>query len=278
MLKQAQRAGDELLVAHVTPAADSLAPALEGEVEAPAPAIQQVLDDMADVFAKLPDGLLPQREMDFELHLEPGSRIANQRAYPVPLKLGDECGRQITALLEKGFISKSISPWSAPILFVAKKAVGSGSTAVRGAPPERTWRMVCDFRALNYCTSKHAGPLPVVQELLNELSGATHFSCLDLQQGYNQIRIASGDRHKTAFSTPFGHFEWNVLAFGLCNAPAVFQQLLNSVYAELGRIVVVYLDDTLVYSKSEAEHVEHLRIVLQRLRDHKLFAKLSKCQ
>ena len=161
---------------------------------------------MADVFAQLPDGLPPQREMDFELHLEPGSRIANQRAYPVPLKLRDECRRQITALLEKGFVSKSISPWSAPILFVAKKAVGSGSTAVSGAPPERTWRMVCDFRALNYCTSKHAGPLPVVQELLNELSGATHFSCLDLQQGYHQIRIAPGDRHKTAFSTSFWAF------------------------------------------------------------------------
>ncbi len=143
MLKQAQRAGDELLVAHVRPAADSLAPALEGEVEAPAPAIQQVLDGMADVFAQLPDGLPPQREMDFELHLEQGSRIANQRAYPVPLKLRDECRRQITALLEKGFISKSISPWSALILFVAKKSVGSGSTAVSGAPPERTWRMVC---------------------------------------------------------------------------------------------------------------------------------------
>ena len=281
MLKQAQRAGDELMVAHVRPAAaaDAPASALEGKEEAPAPAIQTVLDDMADVFAQLPDGLPPQREMDFELHLEPGSRIANQRAYPVPLRLRDECRRQITALLEKGFISKSISPWSAPILFVAKKSVGSGSTAVSGAPPERTWRMVCDFRALNYCTSKHAGPLPVVQELLNELSGATHFSCLDLQQGYNQIRIAPGDRHKTAFSTPFGHFEWNVLAFGLCNAPAVFQKLLNSVYAdELGRFVVVYLDDILVYSKSEAEHVEHLRIVLQRLRDHRLFAKLSKCQ
>ncbi len=151
-LKQAQRVGDELLVAHVRPAADSLAPALEGEVEAPAPTIQQVLDNMADVFAQLPDGLAPQRYVDFELQLEPGSRIANQRAYPAPLKLRGECRRQITALLEKGFISKSISPCRAPILSVAKKAVGSGSTAVSGAPPERTWRMVCDFRAINYCT------------------------------------------------------------------------------------------------------------------------------
>ena len=279
MLKQAQRAGDELLVAHVRPATDSPAPALEGEVEAPAHAVQAVLDDMADVFAQLPDGLAPQREMDCQLHLVPGSRIASQRAYPVPLKLRDECRRLITALLEKGFVCKSISPWSAPILIVAKKAVGPGSTAVSGAPPEHTWRMVCDYRALNYCTSKHAEPQPVVQELLNELSGATHFSCLDLQQRYHQIRIAPGDRHRTAFSTLFGHFEWNELAFGLCDAPAVFQQLLNSVYAdELGRFVVVYLDDVLVYSKSEAEHVEHLRIVLQRLREHRLFAKLSKCQ
>ncbi len=105
----------------------------------------------------------------------------------------------------------------------------------------------------------------MVQELLNELGGATHFSCLDLQQGYNQIRIAPGDCHKTAFSTPFGHFEWNVLVSGLCNAPAVFQQLWNSVYAdELGSFVVVFLDDILVHSKSKAQHVEHLRIVLQR--------------
>jgi hypothetical protein len=119
----------------------------------------------------------------------------------------------------------------------------------------------------------------VVYELLNELGGATHFSIVDLQQGYNQIRVKPEDRHKTAFSTPFGHYEWNVLAFGLCNAPAVFQQLLNSVYQiDLGRFVVIFLDDILVYSKSEADHVGHHRTVRQRLRDHKLYAKLSKCQ
>lgn len=158
MLKQAQRAGDELLVAHVRSATDSLAPALEGEVETPAPAIQAVLNDTADVFAQLPDGLPPQRDMDFELHLEPGSRIASLRAYPVPFKLRDERRRQITALLEKGFVNKSVSPWRAPILFVAKKVVGLGTTTVSGVPPEGTWRMVCDFRTLNNCTSKHAEP------------------------------------------------------------------------------------------------------------------------
>jgi hypothetical protein len=278
-LRQAQRLGDELMVVHVHP---TTSPVLEGEGKPQVPvsaAIQEVLDEMEDVFAPLPQHLPPSREVDFEIRLEPDSKTANQRAYPVPLRLRDECRKQISDLLEKNFISKSSSSWSAPILFVAKKAVGSGSTAVSGEPPKRSWRMVCDFRALNHCTSKHAGPLPVVHELLNELGGATHFSTLDLQQGYDQIRIKPEDRHKTAFSTPFGHYEWNVLAFGLCNAPAVFQQLLNSVYEnELGKFVVVYLDDILIYSRSEADHVQHLRITLQRLREHELFAKRSKCQ
>jgi hypothetical protein len=278
-LRQAQRLGHELLVVHVRPATPQVAPNAPKAPTPPSPAIQAVLDEMADVFAPLPKELPPSREVDFEIRLEPDSKTANQRAYPVPLRLRDECRSQISDLLERNFISKSSSPWSAPILFVAKKAVGSGSAAVSGAPPKRSWRMVCDFRALNHCTSKHAGPLPVVHELLNELGGATHFSTLDLQQGYNQIRIKPEDRHKTAFSTPFGHYEWNVLAFGLCNAPAVFQQLLNSVYeTEMGHFVVVYLDDILVYSKSEQEHVHHLRTTLMRLREHNLFAKLSKCQ
>jgi hypothetical protein len=122
------------------------------------------------------------------------------------------------------------------------------------------------------------GPLPVIHELLNEIGGATHFRTIDLQQGHHQIRINPEDRAKTAFSTPFGHFQWNSLAFGLCNAPAVFQQLLNSVYKdEMGKFVVVYLD-ILVYSKNEAEHADHLRRTLMRHREQKLFAKRRKCQ
>jgi hypothetical protein len=158
--------------------------------------------------------------------LDPGSQPANKKAYPVPLRLRGECRKQISDLLERSFIRKSSSPCSAPVLFVVKNAVGSGSAAGSGAPPVWTWRMVCDLRALNLCTLKHAGPLQVTQEVVTELCGAfvsrgTHFTTLDLQQGYNQIRIRPKDRHKTAFSTPFGHYEWNVLAFGLYNAPAV---------------------------------------------------------
>jgi hypothetical protein len=204
--RQAQRLGDELMVVHVKPAPVSdVTPSAASTKELPSPAVQAVLDDMADVFAPLPRGLPPEREVDFEVRLEPNSRPANQRAYPVPLRLWDECRSQINDLLERNFIyiSKSSSPWSAPIIFVAKKVVGSGSAAVSGEPPKRSWRMVCDFRAINHCTTKNAGPLPVVYELLSELGGATHFSILDLQQGFNQIRVRPEVRHKTAISNTF---------------------------------------------------------------------------
>jgi hypothetical protein len=100
----------------------------------------------------------------------------------------------------------------------------------------------------------------MIHELRKEIGGATHFSTIDLHQGYHQIRMNPEDRAKTAFSTPFGHLQWNVFAFGLCNALAVFQQLLDSVYEdEMGKFVVMYLDDILVYSRNEAEHADHLR-------------------
>jgi hypothetical protein len=149
------------------------------------------------------------------------------------------------------------------------------STTVGGEPRKWSLKMVYDIRVLNHCTSKHARPSPVLHELLNESGGATHVTTLGLQQGYKHIRIKLEDRHQTALSTPFGHYEWNVLAFGRCNARAVFQQLLNSVVeTELGKFVVVYLDGLLVYSRSEADHVQHLR--MQRLREHTLFAERSK--
>jgi hypothetical protein len=172
-----------------------------------------------DVSAPLPQHLPPSREVDFEIRLEPNSNTANQRAHPVPQRLREECRKQISDLLDKNFISKSSCSWRAPILFVAKKAVGS-CTVVSGEPAKRSWRMVCDLRALNHCTSKYVGPLPVVHKLLNELGGATHFSTLDKLE----------DRHKAAFSIPSGHYEWNMLAFGLYNAPPGFQQPLNLVY------------------------------------------------
>jgi hypothetical protein len=145
-LRQAQWLRHELLVVHVRPATPQVAPnALSDDTKAPtppSPAIQAVLDEMADVFAPLPKELPPSREVDFKIKLEPDSKTANLRAYPVPLRLRDECRSQISDLLERNFIRKSSSPWSAPIFFVAKKVVGSGTAVVSGAPPKRSWRMV----------------------------------------------------------------------------------------------------------------------------------------
>jgi hypothetical protein len=136
------------MAVHVKPApVPDVMPGATSTKEPPSPAVQAVLDDLADVFAPLSKGLPPEREVEFEVLLEPNRRPANQRAYPLPLRLRDECRAQINDLLEQNFISKSSSPWIAPILFVVKKVVGSGSAAVSGEPPKRSRRMVCDFRA-----------------------------------------------------------------------------------------------------------------------------------
>jgi len=131
---------------------------------------------------------------------------------------------------------------------------------------------------LNKLTVKNKYPLPRVDDLLDQLQGSRVFSSLDLTSGYHQIRISPEDVPKTAFSTPFGHYEFKVLSFGLTNAPATFQAVMNDIFRPyIGKFVLVYLDDILVFSKSPEEHVQHLQLVLQRLRDHDLYAKSAKC-
>jgi hypothetical protein len=139
--------------------------------------------------------------------------------------------------------------------------------------------MCVDYRPLNAVTIKNKYPLPRINVLFDQLAGAKVFSKIDLRSGYHQIKIRPCDIPKTAFSTRYGLYKFLVMSFGLTNAPAYFMYLMNSVFmTELDKFVVVFIDDILIYCKSEKEHAKHLRVVLHRLRDHKLYAKFSKCE
>nr|AAQ56513.1 putative reverse transcriptase [Oryza sativa Japonica Group] len=144
---------------------------------------------------------------------------------------------------------------------------------------DKTKRMCVDYRALNEVTIKNKYPLPRIDDLFDQLKGATVFSKIDLRSGYHQLRIREEDIQKTAFTTRYGLYEFTVMSFGLTNAPAIFMNLMNKVFMEyVDKFVVVFIDDILVYSQSEEDHQQHLRLVLGKLWEHQLYAKLSKCE
>ena len=168
-------------------------------------------------------------------------------------------------LLQLGHVVPSTSPYGAPILFTVKK---DGKLC-----------MCIDYRGLNKLSIKNRYPLPRIDEMLDRLNGAQFFSIIDLRSGYHQIRIAPEDTHKTAFRTRYGHYEFLVLPFGLTNAPATFQTLMNNLLKpHLDVFVLVYIDDILIFSKTLDEHLLHLRTILGILRENKLYAKLEKCE
>jgi hypothetical protein len=223
-----------------------------------------VVCDYPDVFPDELPGMPPNRDIEFAIELQPGTAPISKRPYRMPPAELVELKKQLQELLDKGFIRPSTSPWGCPALFVKKK--------------DESLRLCVDYRPLNAVTIKNKYPLPRIDVLFDQLVGAQVFSKIDLRSGYHQIKIRASDIPNTAFSTRYGLYEYLVMSFGLTNAPAYFMYLMNSVFMpELDKFVVVFIDDILVYSKNEAEHAEHLHIVLQRLRDHRLYAKLSKC-
>jgi hypothetical protein len=139
--------------------------------------------------------------------------------------------------------------------------------------------MCVDYHPLNVVTIKNKYPLPCIDALFDQLARAKVFSKIDLRLGYHQIKIRPQDIPKTAFSTRYGLYEYLVMSFGLTNAPAFFMYLMNSVFmSELDKFVVIFIDDILIYSKNEEEHAQHIHTILTRLREHKLYAKFSKCE
>ncbi|KAJ9529863.1 hypothetical protein QJQ45_022262 [Haematococcus lacustris] len=227
--------------------------------------LQAVLDEYSDVFQDMPSGLPPDRGVGHTIRLEAEALPPYKRPYKLSPREEAEVKRQVSELQARGLIEPSSSPYGAPVLFVEKK--------------DGSLRMCIDYRALNKLTVKDRYPLPRIDDLFDKLAGKKVFSSLDLQSGYHQIRITEADRPKTAFLTPMGQFQFKVLCFGLTNAPATFQRAMNNVFQPLiNKSVLVYIDDILVMSNSAEEHVQHLREVLELMRQHKLYAKRSKCE
>jgi hypothetical protein len=221
-----------------------------------------VLKDFEDVFKEIL-GLPPKRDIYFSINLIPGVALVSMTPYRMSTTELKELQMQLKYLLNKGHIRPSVSPWGTLVLFVKKK--------------DGTLRLCIDFKQLEKVTIKNKYPFPRINDLFDQLKDARIFSKIDLRSGYHQVRIRDEYINKTTFRTRYGHYEFIVVPFGLSNAPIVFMCLMNGVFWEyLEKFVIVFLDDILVYSNSEEEHKNHLRMVLQVLREHQLYAKLSK--
>ncbi|KAI3819778.1 hypothetical protein L1987_13628 [Smallanthus sonchifolius] len=224
-----------------------------------------IIRDFPEVFPEDLSGLPPVRQVEFRIDLVPGANPVARAPYRLAPSEMQELASQLQELSDKGFIRPSHSPWGAPVLIVKKK--------------DGSFRMCIDYRELNKLTIKNRYPLPRIDDLFDQLQGSTCFSKIDLRSGYHQLRVQEDDIPKTAFRTRYGHYQFMVMPFGLTNKPAVFMDLMNHVCKPyLDKFVIVFIDDILIYSKTKADHEQHLRLVMDLLKKEQLYAKFSKCE
>ncbi|GJR07399.1 putative reverse transcriptase domain-containing protein [Tanacetum coccineum] len=224
-----------------------------------------IVRDFPEVFPEDLPGLSSTRQVEFQIDLILGATPVARAPYRLAPFEMKELSEQLKELSDKGFIRPSSSPWGAPVLFVKKN--------------DGSFRMCIDYQELNKLTVKNHYPLPIIDDLFNQLQGSSVYSKIDLRSGYHQLRVQEEDIIKTAFRTRYGHYEFQVMPFGLTNAPAVFMDLMNRVCKlYLDKFVNVFIDDILIYSKNKQEHKEHLKLVLELLKKKELYAKFCKCE
>jgi hypothetical protein len=215
------------------------------------------------VFPEELSGMPPDRDIEFLIEWLPRTPPISKRPYRMPINELVELKKQLAELRANGFIHPSSSPWGAPVLFVEKK--------------DGTQRMCADYRSLNEVTIKNKYPLPWIEDLFDQMKGSSVFSKIDLRSRYHQLKIRESDIPKTTFCTRYGLYEYTMMSFRLTNVSAYFMYLMNKVFMEyLDKFVVVFIDDILIFSKTEEEHEKHLRLLLDKLWSNKfIFSKME---
>jgi hypothetical protein len=226
--------------------------------------IRELLDNFSDIVVnELPNSLTPIRNISHHIDLILGESLPNKEAYILTPRENEEVKNQVQELLDKGLVRESLTPCAVPTVLSPRKDGG--------------WRMCIDSRVIKNITIRYRFPLLRMDDLMDCLSGAHFFSKIDLKSGYHQIRMREGDEWKTTFKTNEGLNECLVIPFGLKNAPSTFMRLMNEILKDfIGKFMVIYLDDILIFSKTKEEHLRHLTLVMRRLQQEKLLINLKK--
>jgi hypothetical protein len=253
-LKKSYRKGCHVFAMHMEEEPKDKVPSVEDCV---------VLKEFEDVFKEIL-GFPSKIDIDFSINLIPGTTLLPKTPYRMSMLELKELQMQVEELLKTGYIHRIVSPWGARVLFMKKK--------------DGTLRLCIDFKQLKKVTVKKKYHFPRIDDLFDQLRGAHIFSNIDLRFGYHQVKIKAEYINKTSFRMRYIHYEFTVVPFGLANEPIVFMCLMNGFFREyLYKFVIVFVDDIIIYSNSEEEHKQNLRMVLQVLREHQLYAKFSKC-